>query len=789
MGRARPGTIHSTKGYRIGRREIGTLVLALMAASAIFLFALVASASPGIGSAGPAWGPDIQVNPEPSHTPSNYKNHVIAINPTNPQNIVAGYDRFDWDHSWPAYAASTDGGHTWATNTFSGTWGSAGYIPIPGETTMVFDSAGTGYYTGLALSSTVSTALFILTTTNGLDWHTPVPVVIQNQDDYIDGVTLAVDRHTHIDNPNPDTLYAFWAYSNNTDPFWQGIRSRRSTDGGITWSADAQVSDPNHTYSFGPSAVVASDGTVYAGFEYKPNNILVEPRELYLDRSTDGGQTWGQDHIIGGGPITMAGGPDPKYHEMVLGMKSSCNLVRINHFPQIAVSPVDTNTVYAVWNDGRWEPDYKICGSIGKYSDISFSKTTDGGTTWSTPARLNDDPPGAAIDQFQPSIATAPNGTIGVTWYDRRYETEKDWYDLVYSQSTDAGTTWSANVRVTDVSSNPDQLQDFKLVDDLGIRKSLTFSPDGSFAIASWIDARHGVRNGDFYVDVGSIENTPTPTVTLIPTLTSTSTPTHTTAPAESPSATWTSTNTPAASSTGTSTNTPTASGTSTYTATATPTTCRILFADVPEGSTFYTFVKCLSCLGIVTGYPCGGPGEPCNGSHDPYFRPGISVTRGQLAKVVANAAGFSEPVSGQSFEDVPPGATFYTFVQRLAGRAAMSGYPCGGPGEPCAAGSLPYFRPNNNSTRGQITKIVALAANINDPPGTQVFEDVAPGSTFFTYTQQLADRQVISGYPCGQPEPCIPPSTLPYFRPNSNTTRGQVSKIVQTSFLAGCEP
>jgi hypothetical protein len=49
----------------------------------------------------------------------------------------------------------------------------------------------------------------------------------------------------------------------------------------------------------------------------------------------------------------------------------------------------------------------------------------------------------------------------------------------------------------------------------------------------------------------------------------------------------------------------------------------------VPPESTFYAVIRCLSCLGIINGYPCGGPGEPCNSSNDPYFRPGNQVTRG----------------------------------------------------------------------------------------------------------------------------------------------------------------
>jgi N-acetylneuraminic acid mutarotase len=208
---------------------------------------------------------------------------------------------------------------------------------------------------------------------------------------------------------------------------------------------------------------------------------------------------------------------------------------------------------------------------------------------------------------------------------------------------------------------------------------------------------------------------------------------------------------------------------------TPTITACAITFSDVQEGSTFYPFVRCLACRGILGGYDDGT------------FRPNNEVTRGQLSKIVANAAGFSEPVSGQTFEDVLPTDTFYLFVERMVGRGIVGGYPCGGEGEPCGTDNLPYFRPNSNATRGQISKIVAISAGMVDPIGAQKFEDVLPGSTFYDYVQRLAGRGVISGYPCGGGgEPCGP-ENRPYFRPNSNATRGQTAKIVSNTFFPAC--
>jgi hypothetical protein len=229
-----------------------------------------------------------------------------------------------------------------------------------------------------------------------------------------------------------------------------------------------------------------------------------------------------------------------------------------------------------------------------------------------------------------------------------------------------------------------------------------------------------------------------------------------------------------------------------TPTSTATPGGCVIEFQDVPSNHTFYPFVHCLACQGILSGYPCGGEGEPCVPPDNlPYFRANSSVTRGQLTKIVAEAAGFSDPVSGQTFEDVPPGSTFYTFTERLRALGVMGGYACGGPGEPCVPpDNRSYFRPNSASTRGQLTKIVSNSAGFVEPVGGQTFEDVLPGSTFYTFTERLANRGVMGGYPCGGPgEPCIPPGSRPYFRPNNTVTRGQTSKIVSNTFFPSCAP
>jgi hypothetical protein len=61
-------------------------------------------------------------------------------------------------------------------------------------------------------------------------------------------------------------------------------------------------------------------------------------------------------------------------------------------------------------------------------------------------------------------------------------------------------------------------------------------------------------------------------------------------------------------------------------------------FQDVFPNTAFYTFVETAYCHGIISGYSCGGPGEPCGTSDKPYFRQYNDATRGQIAKIVYGA-------------------------------------------------------------------------------------------------------------------------------------------------------
>jgi len=170
-------------------------------------------------------------------------------------------------------------------------------------------------------------------------------------------------------------------------------------------------------------------------------------------------------------------------------------------------------------------------------------------------------------------------------------------------------------------------------------------------------------------------------------------------------------------------------------------------------------------------------------------------VTRGQIAKIISNAAGFREDPGSQIYSDVPPGHTYYTFINRLTRRGILAGYPCPTrPGEarpgdtPCTPENSGLFRPEENVTRGQMAKIVSNTAGFNEAVSGQTFADVSPGATFYEWIMRLSNRAVVSGYPCGGADELCDGQKRPHYRSDEDVTRGQAAKIVANTFFPGCQ-
>jgi len=108
------------------------------------------------------------------------------------------------------------------------------------------------------------------------------------------------------------------------------------------------------------------------------------------------------------------------------------------------------------------------------------------------------------------------------------------------------------------------------------------------------------------------------------------------------------------------------------------------------------------------------------------------------------------------NFSDVQPSDYFYGAISSLYCAGAISGY------------SDNTFRPYNDTTRGQLSKIVAVSEgwSINTQGGPH-FTDVPTSNPFYGFIETAYNHGIISGYAEGT------------FRWGSNVTRGQLSKIV----------
>lgn len=216
-----------------------------------------------------------------------------------------------------------------------------------------------------------------------------------------------------------------------------------------------------------------------------------------------------------------------------------------------------------------------------------------------------------------------------------------------------------------------------------------------------------------------------------------------------------------------------------TGTPTPVPTACPIQYTDVAAGSTFYDYVRCLACRGIVSGYNTSPPcttGTPC-------FLPGNDVIRGQMAKYISNAANYQDviPPNQQTFTDVAPQSVFWAYVERVNMHGVVNGYT--NPAR-CPTG-VPCFLPFNNVTRGQAARFISRAANYQDaiPPAQQSFTDVPPSHTFWVDIERVYMHGIVSGYqnspPCTTGTPC--------YQPGKNVSRGQTAKFVSKAFIPDC--
>jgi hypothetical protein len=124
---------------------------------------------------------------------------------------------------------------------------------------------------------------------------------------------------------------------------------------------------------------------------------------------------------------------------------------------------------------------------------IVFTKSTNGGTTWSALKTVSDNPAGVAV--FNPAIGVSPDGQIvTITFYDARtHPNSSVLYDLYLAESFDGGLTWQPNIRVstvsTDVSLAPLTASGYMVGDYMAV--AAPTGPDTP-AVPIWVDTRAG---------------------------------------------------------------------------------------------------------------------------------------------------------------------------------------------------------------------------------------------------------------------------------------------------------
>ena len=175
--------------------------------------------------------------------------------------------------------------------------------------------------------------------------------------------------------------------------------------------------------------------------------------------------------------------------------------------------------------------------SASNGSDIMFSRSTDGGLTFSAPQRITDDPVNQNKWHWFGTLAVAPNGRIDSVWLDTRNAANNTDSQLFYSWSTDGGVTWAPNVAV----SNPfNPFEGYPVQNKMGDYITIVSDNTGgdvAYPATFNFNPNSGQHEEDvYYVRVSpSGVPTPTPTPTATPTATATPSGTPTATPRPTP--------------------------------------------------------------------------------------------------------------------------------------------------------------------------------------------------------------------------------------------------------------
>ena len=353
-------------------------------------------------------------------------------------NVVVAWRKFDQPASGirnGGFAASFDGGASWSVNQLPA-------LPTQSRTDPVLevDSQGNFYYQSMLLPLGL-TSVF-KSTDGGVTWGSPVDQF------YGDKNWLVVDKTGGISNGH---IYSIWRPGEpDPNPNYIPRFFNRSTDGGLSYQEPADLL-PVTRLGFGRPAI-GSNGDVYL-FE-------INEAPTFSD-FTLGLYRGGHYFLKSTNAKDPAGSPTFTAQQIDMGGRDAILFDINHHVPnpigghgdvQIAVDHSTGPTRGNIYLMAHVVPDGWQSG--GDPLDVHFVRSVDGGDTWSTPIRLNNDAASANAFQWFPMLGVAPNARVDAVWYDTRDGVVPSQYRqsrLYYAYSWDGGLTWHGNQPVTPI--------------------------------------------------------------------------------------------------------------------------------------------------------------------------------------------------------------------------------------------------------------------------------------------------------------------------------------------------
>ena len=385
--------------------------------------------------------PMFRVNQDTTALPQNEPH--VRISRTNRDNMVAAWRDFRKGASPPfrqvGIGHTTDGGRTWTERLFVDTVASRTRQSDP---SVAVDGEGNFYVCILSFDPIEfnGNALLVVKSTDGGKTFLPQVAAIENVSNvFEDRQIMWVDDDTL--SPHAGNVYVSWTRFPQFEQSF--ILLARSTDGGQSFEPPVRISEGTSVQGSMPTS--GPDGEVYVVWEW----FDFESGVIRIDKSFDGGATFSTHVDVAPAPYI----PGP-------GIFSGG--ISVFEYPTAAVDRTTgprRGHVYVSWAD-----------YTANDADIWLSRSADGGGTWSTPVRVNDDSVANGKNQFFQWIAVDDSGWVNLVFFDRRNDPDSLFVDVYLAQSRDGGQTFE-NYRLTDTSFDPriNYNRDVRIGDYLGI--------------------------------------------------------------------------------------------------------------------------------------------------------------------------------------------------------------------------------------------------------------------------------------------------------------------------------